>query len=398
MNFWFLLDIIDWTLFITVSLTVLYLFCFSVTSLFVHQKRVPKARHQNRFVVLIPAYKQDNVVLNAVNAILGQSYSQRLFDVTVISDHQSEITNFRLAQFPITLLTPNFEKSTKAKSLQYAILNLPAFKIYDVVVIIDADNIVEPDFLEQMNDAFESAGSKAILAHRLPKNRDTASARIGSVFEEINTSIFRRGHNVVGLSAALTGSGVAYDFAWFKENIMNARTAAEDKELEAMLMRQRIFVDYFDDIRVYDEKVREVDEFNRQRGRWITSQFKALVKNIRYLPVALYNRQYDLVDKIIQWMLIPRVLLMAIILLMCVVLPFIYFTLCIKWWIVAFFAGLSFSMATPNEFVDDHWDEDFLMLPIRTVASFLHLSDKLEKIHIPSFSIKNLLKTKSWKK
>ena len=398
MNFWYFLYIVDWSLFIAVSLTVLYLFCFSVTSLFVHQKRVPKARHQNRFAVLIPAYKQDNVVLNAVNSILGQTYPQRSFDVTVISDHQSEMTNFRLAQFPITLLTPNFEKSTKAKSLQYAILNLPAFKIYDVVVIIDADNIVEPDFLEQMNDAFESAGSKAILAHRLPKNRDTASARVGSVFEEINTSIFRRGHNVVGLSAALTGSGAAYDFTWFKENIMEARTSAEDKELEAMLMRQHIFVDYFDDIRVYDEKVREVEEFNRQRGRWIITQFKALIKNIRYLPIALFNRQYDLVDKIIQWMLIPRVLLMAIIVVMCVVLPFIYFTLCIKWWIVAFFAGLSFSLATPDEFVDDHWDEDFLLLPIRTLAGFLHLSDKVENIHIPSFSMKKMLKFKSKKK
>jgi hypothetical protein len=83
---------------------------------------------------------------------------------------------------------------------------------------------------------------------------------------------------------------------------------------------------------------------------------------------------------------------------MCVVLAFIYFTLCIKWWIVAFFAGLSFSLATPDEFVDEHWDEDFLMLPIRTVASFLHLSDQLEKIHIPSFSIKNQLKFKSKKK
>ena len=196
----------------------------------------------------------------------------------------------------------------------------------------------------------------------------------------------------------MTGSGVAYDFAWFKDNIMNARTASEDKELEAMLMRQHIFVDYFDDIRVYDEKVREVDEFNRLRGRWITSQFKALVKNIRYLPIALFNRQYDLVDKIIQWMLIPRLLLMAIILVMCVALPFIYFTLCIKWWIVAFFAGLSFSLATPNEFVDEHWDEDFLMLPIRTVASFLHLSDKLDKIHIPSFSLKNVFTFKRLKK
>ena len=42
-----------------------------------------------------------------------------MFDVVVVSDHQSEITNMRLAQYPITLLTPDFAESTKAKSLQY---------------------------------------------------------------------------------------------------------------------------------------------------------------------------------------------------------------------------------------------------------------------------------------
>lgn len=399
MDFWLILYIIDWLLFIVVTFTVCYLFIFSVASLFSHFKTVPKARRQNRFVVLIPAYKQDTVILNTVNAILGQSYPQRLFDVTVISDHESELTNFRLAQFPVTLLTPNFEKSSKAKSLQYAILNLPAFKIYDIVVILDADNLVEPDFLEQMNDAYESSGSKAILAHRLPKNRDTESARLSAVFEEINTSIFRRGHNVMGLSAALTGSGVAYNFAWFKENIMSVRSSAEDKELESMLMRQHIFVDYYDHILVYDEKVRSVEEFNRLRGRWMITQVQTLFKNLRFLPMAVINRHYDFVDKIVQWMLVPRLLLMVIILLMCVFLPFIYFTLCLKWWLVAFFAGLSFALSTPNEYVDENWDKDFLMLPFRTVYSVLHLDKVVAKFPLLSFNVISLFKkNKSRKK
>ena len=112
-----------------------------------------------------------------------------MFDVVVISDHQSEMTNMRLAQHPITLLTPNFEESMKAKSLQYAILNLPEFKIYDVAIVLDASNIVEPEFLNQVNDAFEAAGTNAIQLHRLPQNRDTPSARLDAIFEEIRTII-----------------------------------------------------------------------------------------------------------------------------------------------------------------------------------------------------------------
>ncbi len=369
MDFWIILYIIDWVLFIGVAFTTFYLLVFSVASLFSRQADISKAKRQNRFIVLVPSYKQDKVISQCVISILGQTYPQRMFDMIVISDHQSEMTNMKLAQYPITLLTPNFEKSTKAKSLQYAIMNLPEFKIYDAVVVLDADNIVEPEFLEQVNDAFEGAGTKAIITHRLPKNMDTTTARLDAIFEEINTSVFRRGHIRFGLSAAMSGSGVIYDFEWFKRNIMKVRTAEEDKELEAMLLRQRVYIDYFDHIYVYDEKKRKTGEISRQRGRWALAQYKSLFKNIINLPGAIIKRDYDYADKIIQWLLIPRIATVVIIGIMALTLPFIYFTLAIKWWIVGLILGFAFSFATPNHLVDEHWDNDFLMLPIRVVTS-----------------------------
>lgn len=369
MDFWIILYIIDWVLFIGVAFTTFYLLVFSVASLFSRQADISKAKRQNRFIVLVPSYKQDKVISQCVISILGQTYPQRMFDMIVISDHQNEMTNMKLAQYPITLLTPNFEKSTKAKSLQYAIMNLPEFKIYDAVVVLDADNIVEPEFLEQVNDAFEGAGTKAIITHRLPKNMDTTTARLDAIFEEINTSVFRRGHIRFGLSAAMSGSGVIYDFEWFKRNIMKVRTAEEDKELEAMLLRQRVYIDYFDHIYVYDEKKRKTGEISRQRGRWALAQYKSLFKNIINLPGAIIKRDYDYADKIIQWLLIPRIATVVIIGIMALTLPFIYFTLAIKWWIVGLILGFAFSFATPNHLVDEHWDNDFLMLPIRVVTS-----------------------------
>jgi cellulose synthase/poly-beta-1,6-N-acetylglucosamine synthase-like glycosyltransferase len=279
----------------------------------------------------------------------------------------------RLAQYPITLLTPDFAESSKAKSLQYAMLNLPQFKIYDAVIILDADNVVEPEFLEYMNDAFEIAGTKAIQPHRMPKNRDTSAARLDAIFEEINNSIFRRGHITLGLSAAINGSGMAYDFEWFKNHIMKVRTQGEDKELEAMLMREEIFVDYFDNIHVYDEKTRNTRAFNRQRGRWAATQLHSLINNIRFLPSALINRRYDQVDKILQWMLVPRTIMMGIILVMSLFLPFIYFTLVIKWWTIAAIAMFAFSLATPDYLVDKNWDKDFLYAPLVTVWGLFNI-------------------------
>lgn len=367
LDFWLLLYIIDWTLFILVAMTVLYLGIFAIASLFNRNTTFTKAKIQNRFVILIPSYKQDDVIEHTVASILGQVYPQRMFDIVVISDHQSEMTNMKLAQYPITLLTPDFEESTKAKSLQYAILNLPEFKIYDIALVLDADNIVGQEFLTQVNDAFETAATKAIQLHRISRNRDTAAARMGSIFEEINNAIFRRGHITMGMSAALAGSGTAYDFNWFKSNVMKAKTAGEDKEMEAFLLRQGYFIDYFDNILVYGEKKRSTVKMNEQHGRWAWQQVQNFVRNVKFLPGAIFRKQYDLADKIIQWMLVPRTTMVGIIMLMSIILPFIYMTIVLKWWVLGSLALFIFALATPDYLVDEMWDKTFLRSPFVTL-------------------------------
>ena len=372
MDFWTILVYTDLTIFILVALTVLYLGIFAFTSMFTRHSETPKAKNQNRFIILIPSYKSGKSVEMTVNSILGQTYPQRLFDVTVIADHENEITMFHLAQQPVTLLTPNFDKSSRTKSLQLAINNLPQFKIYDVVIILDAGDVVEPEFLNQMNDAYESAGTKAIQAHKVSLNRDTVSARLSAVFEEINNSIFRRGHICIGLSAAISSSGMVFNFEWFKQQILAAKINWADKELEALLLRHHIYVDYFDNIMVYGEKARQAEEFNRQHRNWIITKWKAILRNLRYLPKAIIQKHYDMIDKLLQWMLLSRMVMMGIILFMCIITPFIYFTMALKWWGLFAIVLFVFAMATPNYLVDDKWDSTFFKIPFVLLSSILH--------------------------
>ena len=371
MEFWDILYYSDLFFFIFVCLTVMYMGLFAMASMFSHHQDVPKTRIENRFIIFIPAYKNGHSAEQTVRSILGQTYPQRLFDVTVIADQLDEMSNFRLAQQPITLLTPNFSKSSRAKSLQLAINNLPQFKLYDIAVVLNPGNIVEPEFLSQLNEAYEAAGTKAIQCHMLSQNRDTVSARLSAIFEEINNSIFRRGHVTLGLSAAAASSAMAFDFNWFNANIMTTNTSWDDKELESRLLRQHIFVDYFDDIMVFSEKTRNAEDFNRQRGRWLLSHLSTIVRNIRYLPGAIIRRHYDLADKIIQWMLLPRMLMMAIIIFMGVIMPFIYFSLALKWWALFAIVLFIFALATPNYLVDDKWDRTFFLIPVILMTSVL---------------------------
>ena len=164
---------------------------------------------------------------------------------------------------------------------------------------------------------------------------------------------------------------MVFDFNWFRQHILETKSTWEDRVIEAQLLRERVYVDYFDKIFIYSEKARQAEDFNRQHRRYLLTQLRTVFRNIRHMPIALFNRQYDLLDKLIQWLLIPRMLLMAIIGFMSVVTPMISFGAVFKWW--GLFAGilLVFALATPDYLVDDKWNSTFFKLPIVLCSSLL---------------------------
>ncbi|MEG2317765.1 MAG: glycosyltransferase family 2 protein, partial [Rikenellaceae bacterium] len=146
-----ILYIIDILLFIIFIINILYLFIFSVASRFrdVKTTPTPKEIKENRIAILIPAYKEDMVIMECVKSCLNQQYSSEKYDIVVISDRMSEETNNTLSSLRLKLINVYFENSTKAKALNYAMEKLDD---YDIAVILDADNTIFPDFLSQINN------------------------------------------------------------------------------------------------------------------------------------------------------------------------------------------------------------------------------------------------------
>lgn len=312
-----LLQIIDWLLWTILAASTLYILIFAIASLFTKANNGYK--HQNadtmrtNFLVLFPAYHEDSVIVNSVQSVLQQDYPKELFHISVISDHMQPETNEQLSLLPITLLQPSFEKSSKAKALQYAINNseigVQNSKSSTYVVILDADNVVKPDFLSHLNIECQQ-GHQAIQCHRTAKNNDNSIAALDGISEEINNSLFRRGHSQLGLSAGLIGSGMCFDYNLFAKDVMQLSSAVEDRELEGLLARQGVHIHYANHIMVYDEKVSSSENFQRQRLRWMSGQVQTLMLMLPYLPKAILHGNVNYVDKTIQQALIPRSLLL----------------------------------------------------------------------------------------
>jgi len=359
---WQIIHIIDILLWLLVAASVAYILFFAlvstlwkkhVSSLTIYLTGQVQANRKKPFytyLILYPAYNEDRVIVSSVRKFLDQYYPPESFHLAVISDHMQPETNRQLAELPITLLQPVFEKSSKAKAMQYAMEHIQ--DDYDYVVILDADNVVEPHFLEQLNEEC-ALGYKAIQCHRCAKNSDNDIAVLDGVSEEINNTIFRKAHNRVGLSSALIGSGMCFDYHWFRENVYKLTTAGEDRELEALLLKQKVYIQYKPDIHVFDEKVSNKDNFQKQRLRWMTAQIQSLFNLLPYIPRAIITLNIDFIDKTIQQALIPRSMLVVITFGMSLLMTPVSLIFdnhwYIKWWCLFLAICIVLYIATPQQ-------------------------------------------------
>ena len=346
---WTILHIIEIILWLIISFSVFYVAFFAVISLF-YEKEDRVAIHAQslynrmaKFLILFPAYKEDRVIINAVEQFLLQTYPTSHYKVVVISDHMQPETNEKLKNLPITLLTPSFEKSSKAKAMQYAMNEIEGE--FDNVVILDADNVVRPEFLDQLN--ILCSIYDVIQCHRCAKNANNDVAVLDGASEEINNTLFRKAHNRLGLSSALIGSGMCFSYDLFKKNVFQLSTAGEDREMEALLLHQEIFIKYAPDIHVFDEKVSNQDNFQRQRMRWMTAQVQSLLSNLPMMPEAILHGKVNFIDKTIQQALIPRSILIVLLGSISIIMTLFFPAWCEKWWILFGILALSLFIAIP---------------------------------------------------
>ena len=297
------------------AVVVLYLLFFAVAGRLYRPKNVAEVTpvSNRRMAVLIPAYREDEVILASAREAVRQLYPPTHYDVVVVADSLQPDTLQQLRAMPIQVVEVSFDKSTKAKALNVALQQLP--DAYDIAVVLDADNLMAPDFLRQVNQAF-SQGWRIVQGHRVAKNTDSSVAVLDAISEEINNHIFRQGHRSVGLSAALIGSGMAFDYTLLKKIMPDVQAVGGfDKELEMRLLSRGIPFGYLENAFVYDEKVPNEAVFERQRTRWIAAQYKYLRLNFWPGLKALFTGNIDYADKVFQTMLPPRILLLGILVL-----------------------------------------------------------------------------------
>ena len=367
-----ILLILDWILYVLFAINILYLLVYSLASLRRRPAKMAPAEEHKRIALLIAAYREDAVIMDTVQACLVQDYPSDRYDV-VISDHMRPSTNEKLRALPIKLLQVDFEKSTNTKSLKAALEYLGKDS-YDIALIIDADNIVNSSYLVELNNAFADPKVQVVQTHRVAKNLNTNMAYLDAISEEINNSIFRLGHVNLGMSAALIGSGMAFEYSLFYKAMMsNTSVGGFDRVLEMKLLYHRIFFHYLPDTYVLDEKIQKTKNFYQQRRRWLSAQYYSFGEFVNHLFPAIRDRKWDFCDKLFQQASFSRVLLLGFTFIFSVCLSIWIPALAYKWWVIFGLLLLALAVAIPRRFWKWRLVKAICFVPYSFLLMFINL-------------------------
>jgi len=251
------------------SLVAVYFFILGISGLI--RFRMPKIyQPQKVFAVIIPAHNENLVVGPLVDNLMALDYPKELYDVFVIADNCTDNTA-ETARNRGAIVYERSDTTQRGKGYAlewffYKLYNLP--KKYDAVVIFDADNLVDYQFLRHMNNRL-CEGAKIVQGYIDAKNPlDTwVTASFAMAFWVANRMLQLARYNL-GLSNYLGGTGMAISLDVLREIGWGATSLTEDLEfsLKALLMGYK--TTWAHEAVVYDEKPLTFKQAWHQRKRW----------------------------------------------------------------------------------------------------------------------------------
>lgn len=251
------------------------------------RRLTPEAPPTRRIAVVVPAHNEARVLAETVRSVLVQDYPPALLEVHVIADHCTDDTA-GIARSLGATVHERVGAAGRSKGHALAWLFptlLEPGRAIDAVCVLDADNLMAPGFLREM-DRQLAKGHVMVQGYLDIKNPGdgwvTASY---AVAYWVSNRLFQLPRHVLGLSCALGGTGFVATSAILRELPWHAGCLTEDLEYSVQLVLHGRRVAWAHDAAVYDEKPLTLAASIRQRTRWMQGHWTCAG---RYLPALLW--------------------------------------------------------------------------------------------------------------
>jgi cellulose synthase/poly-beta-1,6-N-acetylglucosamine synthase-like glycosyltransferase len=338
---------------IVLGANLLFYLVYGIASRFEYNpKKHPLLKEGKRsFLIIVPAFKEDDIVVAACKHNLQTDYPKDKFNIVVLAQLlQSETLGTLRGMGCDVIDIPVGPNHSKIKAMKMASAHLD-YEAYDYVMILDSDNELAPDALHAFSDA-ANRGFEIIQGRRQGKPDGTELSWFDEANEALMHNFYRKGHRVLNVASSLSGTGMCFASDVYPGIIHDVPdVSGEDKFMELGLMKKGFTVEFREDAELFELKTNNDDQFVKQRTRWIAAQFYAL----KYHFFSAFGQffktgNWNYLDKALELTLIPKSILILILPL------FVLFTLFVGgpyvWISTAYVVGMLFSvyMALPAKY------------------------------------------------
>lgn len=257
----------------------------SVCSLIKFKEKPLLVDKEHKFMALIPAHNEERVVANLVESLKKQNYPADKLDIYVIADNCTDKTAEVAREAGAIVYERNDpEHKTKGYAMQWFFnKKIEENAEYDAVCVFDADNIVDSEFIINMNKKL-CQGEEVVQGYRDIKNPSDTWVTAGyALFYWTMHRFYHLARYNIGLSPLLNGTGFMVKYDLIKQDGWNTKTLTEDIEFSLINISKGRALGWATDAKVYDEQPLGFKQSWTQRTRWSVGHiqcFKYYVKDL----------------------------------------------------------------------------------------------------------------------
>ena len=245
-------------------------------------RKYPDAPMDKRYAAIIAARNEEIVLPELIKSIRAQGYPAELIDIYVVADNCTDGTAAVARELGANVFERhNKEQVGKGYALEFLFDRIKektgSLRAYDAYLVFDADNVLRPNYFEEMNKAYQ-AGYRVITSYRNSKNYGKTWVSAGYALWFLRESRhLQNARSILGSSAAISGTGFLVDSEIIdKKGGWKYFLLTEDIQLTADCITEGIRIGYCHEAEFFDEQPETFRQSWRQRKRWAKGMFQVI--------------------------------------------------------------------------------------------------------------------------
>ncbi len=251
-----------------------------------------KRKSFKKACILIPARDESLVIEDLLNSIKEQTRPINMEDVVIIVESEEDPTIQIAKKWGArVIIRVNTNLKSKGYAIDEAINDLiREKKFYDIYFILDADNVLDKDFIKNMEKSYIEGYDIGTGERNLKNGNDSIiAASSGLTFTFLNANVnTRKSSQTRNVILSGTGLYIAGDLIK-KWHGFPFHSLTEDYELTLYSMLNNLTSTYNKEAMFYDEQPIYYKNTVNQRMRWIRGYFDNRKKYIPLFKKCLKN-------------------------------------------------------------------------------------------------------------